>query len=158
MDALTQDILSTISTEVELSRQLINTLEDQKKALEQQDITMFENSTANQEPLIIHIQKLHEARANALSKLGFEASPQGLNRCLSALPSEQKTQLDKQWGQLRELHNQLQRQLYFNKHIVDAGLTQVSQILDTLYDQDNFTYGPNAVTKKGAASRPLSQI
>jgi len=143
---------TTLTQEVECTRQLLDCLESERAALAARDLDALEATTRSKFDCSKQLEALEAQRGTLIESLGFENTPDNLQTCFKTLPCADR--LLQLWGQVLENIQSCQTSNLTNGSILESGRQHVEQALCVLRGQ---TGAPAVYAQDGEARANLGQ-
>ncbi len=143
---------TTLTQEVECTRQLLDCLESERAALVERDLDALEVTTRRKFDCSQQLEQLETRRGTLIESMGFENTPDNLQRCFKTLPCADR--LLQLWGQVLENIQSCQTSNLTNGSILESGRQHVEQALCVLRGQ---TGAPAVYAQDGEARANLGQ-
>jgi len=143
---------TTLTQEVECTRQLLDCLKSERAALIERNMEALETTTREKFDCSKQLEQLESRRASLIESLGFENTPDSVQRCFKSLPCAK--QLLHLWAQILENTESCQTGNLTNGGILESGRQHVEQALGILRGQ---TGAPAVYAQDGEARANLGQ-
>lgn len=143
---------TTLTQEVECSRQLLDCLESEHTALVKRDLDSLEVSTRKKFDCSKQLEQLETRRGTLIKSLGFDNTPDSVQSCFKTLPCADR--LLHLWQHLLENIASCQSSNLINGSILESGRQHVEQALCVLRGQ---TGAPAVYAQDGEAHASLGQ-
>ena len=150
---------AVLTQEVECTERLLKSLETERSALAQRDMTALARSTEDKVAQIQALETLERERERLLAEMGFTGKVTDLNEYFQALPG--KTQrLRELWQQLLANTEACRKDNLTNGGILEASRQDVEQALCILRGQAGSPslYDPNGETAPHLGQRELGKV
>lgn len=143
---------TTLTQEVECTRQLLDCLESERAALVERDMEALETTTRKKFDCSKQLEQLETRRGTLIESLGFENTRDSLQRCFRTLPCADR--LLHMWAQILKNIESCQTSNLANGGILESGRQHVEQALGILRGQ---TGAPSVYAQDGEARASLGQ-
>jgi flagella synthesis protein FlgN len=143
---------STLTEEVECTRQLLDCLESERTTLIERDLDSLEAITRTKFDCSQRLEQLENQRRTLVESLGFDNTPDSLQRCFKTLPCADR--LFSLWDQILENTASCQASNLTNGSILESGRQHIEQALCILRGQ---TGSPAVYAQDGEARANLGQ-
>jgi len=143
---------TTLTQEVECTRQLLDCLESERAALVERDLETLEVTTRRKLDCSQQLEQLETRRGALVESLGFENTPGKLQQCFKTLPCAER--LSRLWKQLLENTESCQTRNLTNGGILESGRQHIELALGILRGQ---TGTPSVYAQDGEARTSLGQ-
>lgn len=153
-------LLESVNVDVNLSRVLLQLLENKKNALEHFDTIALEDIVPQIEQAVALIEQNQNSRNNILKSMQFNEGNKGLKEYIHSLDNPKaKEEYQEHIQSLEGIISKLQELNTINAKVMKYNSMQVSQRLGELYGNDSCTtYNENADKKSNVSSRVSGKI
>jgi flagellar biosynthesis/type III secretory pathway chaperone len=141
-----------LEKELDATQRMLEILKQEHQALIEKDADKITHSSEEKLAQLKALEALFSQRDHYLSSLGVDTKKSGLASLLQPLPADRP--LARQWQQLLQLAEALQRQNDINGSIVNLSQRHISMALDILTGQASGTptYGPSGKASSNKSS------
>lgn len=143
---------TTLTQEVECSRQLLECLEAERTALIERDLDTLEATTQKKLDCSQQLEQLETRRGALLESLGYDNTSESLQQCFRTLPCAER--LSALWQQIMDNIATCRATNLSNGSILESGRQHVEQALCILRGQ---TGAPSVYAQDGEARASLGQ-
>ncbi|TCK18876.1 flagellar biosynthesis/type III secretory pathway chaperone [Thiogranum longum] len=149
---------TTLAQEVECSRQLMGCLDSERSALIERDLDALETTTQQKLDCSQQLEQLETRRGSLVESLGFENTPDSLQRCFKTLPCAER--LSTLWQQVLGNIESCRATNLSNGSILESGRQHVEQALCILRGQTGApsVYAQDGETRANLGQRELGKV
>jgi len=149
---------TTLTQEVECTRQLLDCLEAERTALIARDMDTLEVTTRDKLDCSRKLEELEARRESLVQSLGFGNTPDSVRQCFKSLPCA--GQLLRLWQQILDNIEACKAGNLANGGILESSRRHVEQALSILRGQTGApaVYAPDGETRAALGQRELGKV
>jgi len=158
-EGIQRSLEAVLTQEVECTERLLKSLETERSALAQRDMTALARSTEDKLAQTQQLEALEQERERLVASMGFTGKAADLSDCFAGLPGMTHNLLDL-WQQVLANTEACRKHNLTNGGILEASRQHVEQALCILRGQAGSPslYNPNGETAPHLGQRELGKV